>query len=442
MAFFDKLKEAAKQAQEAATSAVKNIDLTKIKSGAEHAQSMVSNAMQKAKDGYQTLAAKHAANKAEKEAYNNAMTQKCEELKSQLRESLENFEQPGDLWRGRELSEIIAYTKEFADKIILPANSVSATSIVAHPYVPKKKIKSFQKYFPEFSDTEETVLLYFPGTEKRECMLSTHAFYFSVPLPDDAKFKVHLRITVDKISMMKIIKEENEYILLCNEKEVMRTEGESFSDDAISLQEYFRSIAESDFTITDTEVDSIIQKKIGDKIYAQIKKYMIYEDELAVFFAWGLDSLTAKDYIVCTTKQIIIMDRALFGATADIKQFYYEDITSINTEQQSKNDDLTGYLLETALTSLFKQCDLEITVAGAKHKIQTLNKLEAERVIAIYHQYRKAAKQPPPPQVIVQPSNNQPDALAQLEKLAALKAAGILTDEEFQSKKQSLLEKI
>jgi len=441
MAFFDKLKDAAKQAQEAAKNAVQNIDLEKIKSGAEHAQSMVGNAVQKAKDGYQTIAAKHAANKAEQEAYNNAMMQKCGELESQLRESLENCEHSEGLWKGRELNEIIAYTKEFADKIILPANSVSATSIVAHPYIPGKKIKGFPKSFPGFSDTE-TALLYFPGTGKGECMLSSNAFYFSVPLPDDAKYEAHLRITTDKISRMEIIKEENTCVLLCNGKEVMRTEDKKFSDDAIALQEYFRSVAESDFTITDAEVDAIIHKKIGDKIYAQVKKYMIYEDELAVFFAWGVDSLTAKDYIVCTTKQIIIMDRELFGATANIKQFYYEDITSINTEQNSKNDDLTGYLLETALTSVFKQCDLDISVAGAKHKIQTLNKAEAERVIAIYHQCRKAAKQQMAPQIVVQAPNNQPDAFAQLEKLAALKAAGILTEEEFQTKKKNLLEKI
>lgn len=176
-------------------------------------------------------------------------------------------------------------------------------------------------------------------------------------------------------------------------------------------------------------------------MYAEVKKYMVYDDELIVYFAWGLDSLSAKDYIVCTTKQIIVMDREMFGMTANIKQFYYEDITSASTEQNSNSSDLTGMLIDTALTAATKTCDLIISVAGAVNKINTLYKVEAERVVAVYHQYRKIAKQAnAQPQVIVQQQTESP--VEQIKKLKELADLGIISENEFNQKKADLLAKM
>lgn len=45
------------------------------------------------------------------------------------------------------------------------------------------------------------------------------------------------------------------------------------------------------------------------------------------------------------------------------------------------------------------------------------------------------------PQVIVQ-QNNEPDVFTQLEKLASLKEKGIISEEEFNTKKADLLSKL
>ncbi|OOE43993.1 hypothetical protein BZG06_10155 [Salinivibrio kushneri] len=55
---------------------------------------------------------------------------------------------------------------------------------------------------------------------------------------------------------------------------------------------------------------------------------------------------------------------------------------------------------------------------------------------------RGRADAPSPSQPAAEPEQNQPDAIEQIKKLAELKDAGALTDEEFQAKKEKLLAEI
>ena len=134
----------------------------------------------------------------------------------------------------------------------------------------------------------------------------------------------------------------------------------------------------------------------------------------------------------------------MLGATSNVKQFYYEDITSASTEQNSNSSSLSGALLDAAITAATKTCDLYFSVAGARNKIKTLYKSEAERIVAVYHQYRKAAKEAnSQPQVIVQQAApTADDPLEQLKKLASLKDMGVISEEEFNQKKADLLAKL
>ena len=340
-----------------------------------------------------------------------------------------------------DMKQLTAFTKEFAEKIILPANSVNNSTIWAHPFIEESKLKKLTKQFKSF-DSSSTVLLTSEDVDNHYWALTTSHLYFAKNSLMNPKEPSCYEIPVSEISALEVGTKDDKYTILCNGVEILAHGKENFKDDATALTEYFRCLKEKDFVISDEEVDKLIQEKIGADIYAQVKKHMVYDDELMLFFAWGLDSLTAKDYIVCTNNQIIIMDRELFGMTANVKQFYYEDITSMQTVQNSNDSSLFGFLVDSVLTSMFKQCDLEITVTGTKHTISTLNKSEAERVIAIFHEFRKKArKAATTPQVIVQQSA-QPDIIGQLEKLAALKNAGVLTEEEFNAKKADLLSKL
>ncbi len=105
---------------------------------------------------------------------------------------------------------------------------------------------------------------------------------------------------------------------------------------------------------------------------------------------------------------------------------------------------------DAAIDSFMKDvCDIKLLVQGSYKTMSGMVKLEADRIIAIYNGFKKniraeekeLKKQSASPQVVVQ-QQSQPDVLEQIKKLASLKEAGILSEEEFTSKKTELLSKL
>lgn len=413
MAFFDKLKDAANTAKEKVQSAV---DAKK---------------------------AAHEQKKAEQEAHIAEMTEKAAQKSQEIISAIESSNAESGFFSQITTEELLGFTKEFYDKILMPANSVSRSKITMHPYITGKKFSKFCELVGCY-DTSETPLIHLVADKKKEILITKSSVYFTLPMDEDPKFVAKGKASIDHVGLLSIEQTEGAYLLKCDTYPLATLSADkATAEDCITLQNYFSCIAKKDFVITDEEVDKLIQEKIGEKVYAEVKKYMVYDDELLVYFAWGLDSLSAKDYFVCTNKQVIMVNREMGGATANVKQFYYEDITSASVLQNSENSSLTGYLLETALTAAMQTCDLILTVAGATTKINSLYKVEAERVVAVYHHYRKAAKtQAAPQQVVIQQAATQADPLEQLEKLSKLKAAGIISEEEFNQKKAELLTKL
>lgn len=400
----------------------------------------IGNGIGKIKEDMANKAAMNAQRKAEAAAldaqYRAYANSKAQEIANNILQYGDDSK--GGFYGGIGVDKIMSFTKEFYDKILLPASSVQKSYISMYPYLDNKKLKYFINLFPNCQ--AEQNLFHLIDNRKQEFLVTDQNFYFKICLDENPNYFATGYVPCANINMFYLEKCNNFYIFKCDQVDLARIDVvDNREEDFITLNNYFQCIEKQDFEITDQEVNDLIREKIGKNIYSQIKKYMVYDDELMLYFAWGLDSLTAKDYIVCTTKQVIIMDRELFGATANVKQLYYEDITAMNTDQNSKSSDLTGMLLDAAITSLTNTCDLIIHFAGGMHKINTLIKPEAERVVAIYHQCRKEQKQAASQPTVIQ---QQPDVLDQIQKLAALKESGILSEEEFNQKKTELLSKL
>ncbi len=409
------------------------------------AKSVASSATETVKNSVNTAVSTIEQKKAEQAAHKNEMEQKAAIKADEIISAIKAYNNNGSYFEKTDSSELLNFTKDFYDKIFMPANSVSKSNVSMHPYIDAKQLEKLTKDFADYNASETPVVL-IKAENHQWILISDKSLYFCLAIDEDPKFFAKGKIEGCEISKFSVEIGETASSFKCDEYVLATFNTDKVtSEDFITLGNYFKCIDTHDFEITDAEVDQLIREKIGEKVLAEVKKYMVYDDEQLVYFAWGLDSLSAKDYVVCTDKQIIIVDREMFGATANVKQFYYEDITSASVVQNSGNTDLTGYLIETAITSATKTCDLILSVAGSSLRINTLYKVEAERVVALYHQFRKASKvSASQPQVIVQQAPAAPasDPLEQLQKLKGLLDMGIITEEEFNQKKADLLAKI
>jgi len=266
--------------------------------------------------------------------------------------------------------------------------------------------------------------------------LTTKALYFKKAFEEDGAFYCEGSVEIGNIGSLTYEKDGENYVVKCNGVTILNG-AHGFELDINAFAEYIQRIQNKNFTITNEQIDALIKEKIGENILKIVNEY-VYSDELLLYFAWGGDSITAKDFIVCSNKQMVVLNREAFGLTKNVKQFYYEDVTSMATLQE------TNGLLDLALTAALSLCDLEVSVAGAKEKISTLFTYEAEKVVKVYRDCRRDLKESSKqPQVVVQqaaPAGDDP--LAQLEKLNKLKEAGIITEEEFAAKKADLLSKL
>lgn len=334
-----------------------------------------------------------------------------------------------------EKKQLIDFTENYYSNLYLPAHSVSASKLLFYP-LDKKINKYAQKDFTEYNPENESPIFMVLSSSQQKVFLSTKGLYFKKLFNGEEGFFCVGYVPIEKINSLEYIFDNGDYIFKCNGVELLNS-NYGFDLDIKAFTEYFIRIQNHDFVITNEQIDTLIKEKIGDKVLAIVKQY-VYDDELLLYFAWGCDSITAKDFVVCTDKQMVVLNREAFGLTKNVKQFYYEDVTSMATLQN------TNGLLDLALTAALSLCDLEVTVAGAKDVLRTLYTYEAEKAIKVYRDCRRNIKESDKkPQVVVQQSaSSTDDPIAQLEKLNKLKEAGIISEDEFNSKKADLLAKL
>ncbi len=396
------------------------------------AKETVANAADVAKTTFNEQREKAAAEKAEKERIRAEKQAEADAAAKEMMDALGSG--GGDLF-SMDSKTLLDFTADFYDKLYLPAHSVSASKLILHP-LDKKINKYAQKDFASYDPASESPVFLILGKAGERIFLSTKNLYFKKALASDPAFFCEGALPIGQVGTMSYTQDGDNYIFTCNGVELMNT-AFGFELDDYAFAEYVQRLEKKDFAITNEQIDALIKDKIGENVLKVVKEY-VYDDELILYFAWGCDSITAKDFVVCTDKQMVVLDREAFGLTKNVKQFYYEDVTSMATLQE------TNGLLDLALTAALSICDLEISVAGAKERLNTLFIYEAEKAVKVYRECRRSIKEGnKQPQVVVQqaaPSGDDP--LAQLEKLNKLKEMGILSEEEFNAKKADLLAKL
>lgn len=418
--------------------------MDKLKETAEKAAQKANEVKDSAMDTYDRMKDANGQKKAERQAYIAGMEEEIKQYSSNLIDSIcfGYSEDKDKFWGDGSREEIDKFTKDYYEMLVLPGSRPNISCLTMAPYIDEKALKKFAN--KGGVDLEGAVPhIFIKDGNDTGIVITSDLIAFKFRYEKDNSFFVNGTIPIKCINTFVMeINDTSADVLINGIKLTTINIKGSYRQDFISLNYYFECLKKQDFTIDRQEVNDQIRAKIGEKIYAQVKKYFIDDDEQLLFYAGGVDSLTAVDYVACTDNQLIFVNREMLGATANVKQFYFEDVTSMSTIQNSKSSDFLTAIIDTAFTAAFKICDLEVSVAGAKENINTLYLVEATRIISIYHEMRRNAKKAAAQPVQVQSAPAQPDAIEQIQKLAALKDAGIITEEEFAAKKTELLSKI
>jgi hypothetical protein len=393
-----------------------------------------------AKESIDSIQADLALKKEEQERLRAEMDQRIKTYTDTLVEQLLNpVEAPASPLINAGDDEVTMFTRNFSDKLLLPANSPVATKIEMYPN-DEKALKNVLKNFPTYS-MQEQFLFQFKDSKGQIILLTTSHLYFKILFPENPSFFATGSIPREKLFCITINKGDAHCSLLVNAITLITTPAEEIkSIDIITLTEYLGRLKNNDFVIDDAQVDAFIASKL-DPTTLEIVKSFLEPDEKLVYFAWGMGSLVSKKFITCTNRKIVLYDRDLETK----KSFPYDQILSLTTQLS------TVSFLDLSLTLGMNPNDTEIKTADTIETISILYASEAERLKAIYNTYKPAEVTPDAPdssaseafETVPQATPPaQEDPIALIEKLAALKEKGIISEEEFNQKKEQLLAKL
>lgn len=413
--------------------------LDSLKDVAKTAMDTAKTVSEQAKAKYDEAKENRAAQNAEREAARKLEEEQAKEYSKNKTEKIYSGKDNSKtgIFQINSMADTLSFTKEYMKKLVLPASSLKVSKLKMLPYTDDRVVRrDVLKRFEDLADNEQIIFLLDNSTSKEYLTVTTEFLYARIAMPENSQAFYNIKIQLSDITAITFETEGEANKILCNGELLLCLPNRLRETDFVNLKYYFECLEKSDFEISEQEINDFIHEKIGDEAYNEARKYMD-EDELIIYFAWGLDSLTAKDFLMCTTRQFVMLDRELLGVAQNVKRFFYEDIISMSTEQECK-DSLTVTLLNAAM----KLCDLTIFTAGTNLKIQTLSTTEAERVVEIYNSFKKAAREEAKKPIVVQQAEQQIDPLEQLEKLQKLRDTGVITEEEFSSKKAVLLAKL
>lgn len=101
---------------------------------------------------------------------------------------------------------ILDFTKDYFEKLLLPANSVSASKITMYPYSDKIQKKA-QKALREYDDTE-TPVFQFEGNKGEFILMTPTKLYIAVAFPENQTFIANVAVDLQQVSQLGFVSTE------------------------------------------------------------------------------------------------------------------------------------------------------------------------------------------------------------------------------------------
>lgn len=224
----------------------------------------IGNGIGKIKEDMANKAAMNAQRKAEAAAldaqYRAYANSKAQEIANNILQYGDDSK--GGFYGGIGVDKIMSFTKEFYDKILLPASSVQKSYISMYPYLDNKKLKYFINLFPNCQ--AEQNLFHLIDNRKQEFLVTDQNFYFKICLDENPNYFATGYVPCANINMFYLEKCNNFYIFKCDQVDLARIDVvDNREEDFITLNNYFQCIEKQDFEITDQEVNDLIREKLG-----------------------------------------------------------------------------------------------------------------------------------------------------------------------------------
>lgn len=427
--------------------------LDKVKGAAQNVGNTIGNAKNSAMEKIAEKKETYDTKKRLEAEHREAMEQKVKDYVDNITNQVAaNYSEDKDgFYSGVSKEEIFRFTKDFFKKIVLPANANDESCVSFYPYISEKQCKKLSKMF-QMDILCENCLAIIYDNDGDVFVLAYDKLYYKVVMKDDAKYIAIGTVDIDKVSKIYIASEtEESHKLMCDDVMISTFEAGTESD-YITLDMFFDRIMKRNFTITDEDVHNNIVEKIGDQTFFKIKDEL-EEGELIKFFAYAC----GEGYICCTTDKIFIQEIHSGGNVSNFNKYYYDEITRIEAVQEQSDlaDDAVGvgigdFLMDYAVSSAMDAvvdsftknvCDFIIQGDGIYENYSGMVKVEADRIVEIYDEYKRSNRKAKRTETVAAEPVQQ-DILGQIQKLASLKDAGILSEEEFETKKKELLAKL
>lgn len=123
---------------------------------------------------------------------------------------------------------ILDFTKDYFEKLLLPANSVSASKITMYPYSDKIQKKA-QKALREYDDTE-TPVFQFEGNKGEFILMTPTKLYIAVAFPENQTFVANVAVDLQQVSQLGFVSTEEGYQVVCNGVELFSADNVSEFD--------------------------------------------------------------------------------------------------------------------------------------------------------------------------------------------------------------------
>lgn len=353
-----------------------------------------------------------------------------------------------------DIEEILSFTNEFYERIFIVDEDCKNSKVSFGSYISRRRgyeiISRFKtKSEEDLLDEIEIPLVSYYGGSSEYFLLSDKAFYFRGKHISEGII-CSIKVDLAKVEKIELCDNEESAILSINGVDVLKVDKSSL----YILQKYFNKTNIKNYIITEEEVAREVEKelenRVGEVIYYRIKSYLA-ADEYFVFLSSRDNSKDKSTFTICTNKQILIINKNDSSEEEElVSRLIYNDIVYIGLEETSEYKSMFSMV-----TDLFKDTTLEIILSGNKFKIETLKRVECERIIKIVNEYNREKyvkkqdlnenKEEAETENIYADDNPvmvKEDIVGQIRELAALKNEGILTEEEFQAKKVELLSRI